>query len=147
MDTNPAPPIGPDVQGGLAYQQATGSFTAASFGGSYGLKVVQQDTTATNGFEYDGVGTVIANGSSSVVGFLDITGILNSALTPVADDLIAGSFSANANGIFTGTIQGISTTSGSTADNFTYYLVDTTKAVAIENDNDQLTLGVFQLQQ
>src|SRR5271166_126368 len=134
-----------DGVAGSAFQQ-TGSFTAASFTGSYGLNVDQQDTTATNGFEYDGVGTVAANGSNTFTGFLDITGILNSSLSQVSDDLVVGSFSANASGIFTGTIQGISTTSGSTADNFTYYLVDTTKAVAIENDTDQLTLGVFQLQ-
>ncbi|HTC49738.1 MAG TPA: hypothetical protein VK722_20625 [Candidatus Aquilonibacter sp.] len=129
---------------GSAFPQ-TGSFTAASFAGSYALNVDQQDTSS--GFEYDGVGVATSDGVSSVTGYLDMTGILSSSLTQDADDLIAGGFTANANGVFTGTIQGISTNSGSTADNFTYYLVDTTKAVAIENDTDQLTLGVFELQQ
>jgi hypothetical protein len=34
-----------------------------------------------------------------------------------------------------------------TADTLIYYFVDPTKAVALENDIDQLTLGFFQLQQ
>jgi hypothetical protein len=60
---------------------------------------------------------------------------------------VSGTFAANANGIFTGSITGIDSTSAATADSFTYYLVDGTQAVAIETDTNQLTLGYVVLQQ
>jgi hypothetical protein len=43
-------------------------------------------------------------------------------------------------------VYGIGTT-GCSQDAFTFYFVDSTKAVAIENDANQLTLGTFELQQ
>jgi hypothetical protein len=133
-----------DVQSGPGYLQ-TGPFTAASFAGSYVLNIDQQDTAGS--FEYDGVGTSVLNGVGNFTGYLDLTGILSSFLDAAPDDLLAGTFTANTSGVFTGSVQGISTTSGSTQDGFTYYLVDPTKAVAIESDTDQLTLGLFELQQ
>jgi hypothetical protein len=133
-----------DVQAGLLYQQ-TGPFSAASFAGSYVLNIDQQDTAGN--FEYDGVGVSAIDGVSSFTGYLDLTGILTSYLSPDPDDLLAGTFTSNASGVFTGSIQGISTRSGSTQDKFTFYLVDSTKAVGIENDTDQLTLELFELQQ
>lgn len=142
-----------DTQSGLAYQQS-GTFSAASFAGSYVLNVDQQDTVGD--FEYDGVGTTAADGVGNFSGYLDLTGILSSPLSPDPDNLVAGTFSANSNAIFTGSIYGISTApiSGATAneDLFTFYMVDGTKAVAIQNGADlstldQLTLGVFELQQ
>jgi hypothetical protein len=131
-----------DVLAGLGFQQTgAGSFTAASFSGSYALELGQ--VTASSG-ENDGVGPVaVDSGTATLAGFVDF----NNAIPPTPDVTVTGTFAANANGIFTGTITGIDSVSASTADNFTYYLVDNIRAVAIETDSDQLTLGYFQLQQ
>ena len=135
-----------DVLAGLGYQQ-TGSYTAASFSGTYALNVIQQVPPDSTPFEQDGVGTVAADGMGTLIGFTD----LDEAL-PTNDLPLSGTFSPNANGVFTGTITGISSTSATNADNFTYYLggvngAVANGAVAIENDTDQLTLGIFQIQQ
>jgi hypothetical protein len=135
-----------DVLAGLGYQQ-TGSYTAASFSGTYALNIIQQVPPDSTPFEQDGVGTVALDGVGSLIGFID----LDEAL-PTNDLPLSGTFSANANGVFTGTITGISSTSATNADMFTYYLggangAVANGAVAIENDSDQLTLGIFQIQQ
>ena len=129
-----------DTLSGLGAQQAS-SFSAASFNGSYALGVTQN-----SGVEQDGVGLVQVNGVASpptLTGFVD----LNESLVPVPDLSLIDSFSANADGIFTGTLIGLYTQSTTTPLQFTYYFVDPTNAVAIENDTNQLSLGLFELQQ
>jgi hypothetical protein len=144
-----------DVVAGFGYgQSGSGAFTASSFNGNYVLNVDQQDTHSTSGFEYDGIGAVTSTGSSnSFTGFLDLNGILTTPLTPTPGIAggVTGTFAANANGVFTGTISGISS-SGAASDNFTFYLIGATSGasvgvIGIENDHDQLTLGTFELQQ
>ncbi len=136
-----------DQVAGLAYPQ-TGSFTAASFSGNYALNIDQQDTSP-DGFEYDGIGTVNADGTSAFTGFVD----LNADLTPTNGTAggVTGTFTSNTNGVFPGTISGISST-GAASDSFTFYLIGATSGasvgvIGIENDADQLTLGTFELQQ
>jgi hypothetical protein len=156
MDTGAAP-NGPDVLAGFGYgQSGAGAFTASSFNGNYVLNVAQQDTNSTTGFEYDGIGAVLADGTSAFTGFLDLNGILTTPLTPTpgAAGGVTGTFpTANANGVFTGTITGIDTVNAATADNFTFYLIGATSGssvgvIGIENDTtEQLTLGTFELQQ
>ena len=144
-----------DWSAGLGYAQTgAGSFSAGSFSGSYALNVDQQDTASTTGFEYDGIGTVMADGTSSLTGFLDLNGILGTPLTPTPGTAggVTGTFTANANGVFTGTITGIDTVSATTADKFTFYLIGAPSGasvgvIGIENDDEQLTLGTFELQQ
>jgi hypothetical protein len=133
-----------DWLAGLGFQQTgAGTFTADSFAGSYGLSVGQ--VTTSGQFEQDGVGPVVADGIGAFAGFVD----LNNGIPPTPDVPLTGTFTANASGIFTGTITGIDSVSTTNPDNFTYYLVDGTKAVAIETDTtpNQLTLGYFLLQQ
>jgi hypothetical protein len=136
-----------DLIAGLGFQQTgAGTFTADSFAGSYALVIGQAVPVVVSGtleeFENDGVGPVVADGVSALTGFIDF----NNNVPPTPDVSITGNFAANASGVFTGTVSGISST-GLASDNFTYYLVDGTKAVAIETDTDQLTLGYFLLQQ
>ena len=58
-----------DWSAGLGYAQTgAGSFSASSLSGSYALNVDQQDTASTTGFEYDGIGTVTADGTSDLHG-------------------------------------------------------------------------------
>jgi hypothetical protein len=127
-----------DVLAGVGDQQAI-SLTAGSFSGNYALDVGQTVPSGVSLFEQDGVGTITANGGS-LTGFLDV----NESGIPASDLALSGTFAiGSTNGLLTGTItdpvSGIS-------DTFTYYIVDTTKVVAIENDANQLTLGFFELQ-
>ena len=136
---------GSDQVAGLGYGQM-GTFTAASFSGNYALNIDQQDTVNTIfGFENDGVGTVMADGTSAFAGSLDQNISLSAGN-------VTGTFPiVNANGIFTGTITGIDTVSAATVDNFTFYLLGATSGasvgvIGIENDpTGQLTLATFAL--
>jgi hypothetical protein len=143
-----SPPTGaklPNGLAGVAYQQSSGSFAAASLLGSYALNIDQQNPAGA--FEYDGVGTIAANGVSALNGYLDLNGLLATGLTPSPDEPASGNFAVTkTNGIFTGIVSGISS-HGVAGNSFTYYVVSPTKTVAIENDEDQLTLGLFELQQ
>jgi hypothetical protein len=125
---------------GQAFQQQAGAFTAASFSGSYGLNAAEAGVSA-NGVPFSNtvIGSVAAvadNGSDTATGFAD-----------PGDFAISGSFTAASNGVFTGALTGLDAASPTTANNFTFYLVDNTRAVAIETDNAQLTLGYLELQQ
>jgi hypothetical protein len=133
---------GGDCFAGVGFLQQTAPFTAASLKGSYALNIAQG--TTNNHYAGYGVGPVTADGVSAFAGFVDINGT-----APVPDVTLSGSFNANANGIFTGAITGIDLGSTTTIDHFTYYLVDSTKGFAIENDAkaSQVNLGYFELQQ
>jgi hypothetical protein len=129
-----------EVLAGRGFLQSGAPFTAASFSGSYALNFVQKLPIPP--FEQDGVGPVAANGVSALTGFVDLN-----EESPTSDVPLTGTFTPNANGVFTGTISGISSIAGATSEKFTYYVADPTQIVAIETDLDQLTLGYFELQQ
>ncbi len=118
---------------GQGFQQQTGAFSASSFNGSYGLSAVPASAV--------GPVTVVANsGSDTLSGFVDF-----GAGPP--DSPLTGSVTADANGIFTGTLTGLGIASDASAGNFVFYLVDDARVIAIETDNAQLTLAYFELQQ
>jgi hypothetical protein len=129
---------------GQAFQQQSGPFTAASFSGSYGLNAAQAGVSADlvpfSNTVVGPVASVADNDTDTLTGFADFG---NGA----ADFPISGSLTAGSNGVFTGTLTGLDAASRTTANDFTFYLVDTTRAVAIETDNAQLTLGYLELQQ
>ena len=132
-----------DVLGGVGYEQSGGgSFTAGSFNGKYALNVSGYGGSGT---EYDAVGPISADG----VGTLSsTTGIdLNWLGAPLAPGVaVSGTFTAAGSGVFPGTLQGLDI-SGGTIESYTYYLVDTTRVVAIEVDGTQWGLGTLELQQ
>jgi hypothetical protein len=134
-----------EVIAGLGFQQTEpGSFGLDSFSGSYGMNVAQVLPSAGGESEQHAAGPIAADGAGDLTGFADfnpISGIGGNDLS------LSGNLVANANGVFTGQISGLKLLSPSTPDNFTYYLVDKTRAVFIETDNIQLTLGYFVLQQ
>jgi hypothetical protein len=137
-------PNGPNGLSGVGFRQ-TGTFNAASLLGSYALNIDQQD--GAEGFECDGAGIVVADGVGAFSGYLDLSGVLSTALTPTPDVAVTATFATTStNGVFTGNISGIAS-HPVPSDKFTFYLVNPTKSVAIENDQNQLTLGVFELQQ
>lgn len=133
-----------DVLGGLAYQQTgAGSFTASSFSGTYGMSTTGI-ALGTN-TEFDTVGTATSDGVSAVTGTFD-QNVLFGAQTaglPLTD----GFSTVDPSGFLTGTMTGLDATTSTNQDAFTYYVIDTTRVVAIETDPNQLTLGYFELQQ
>jgi hypothetical protein len=134
-----------DVLAGLAYQQTGGgSFTAASFSGTYGFNATGIGLGSY--YEFDAVGPVAADGVGALTGTVDINPLFGTLAPGTA---LTGDFVADPSGVFvtsTG-ITGLDVTTPANADAFAYYVIDTTKVVAIETDPNQLTLGYFELQQ
>ena len=131
------------VIAGQAFQQQPGPFTAASFSGSYGLNAAQFGINRFNPLGVTtvlGPLTVVADNGNTLTGFVDFG-------YGATDYAVSGSFTAGANGVFTGTMAGLNPGSVTTPDSFTLYFVDPTRAVIIETDNTQLTLGYLELQQ
>jgi hypothetical protein len=122
---------------GQAFLQQAGPFNAASLSGTYGLNAGVTNTT--KGVSYPAVGTVnsvAGSGTDTLTGFAD-------SGTGAEDFAVGGSFTPGANGVFTGTMTGLDMTSRTTSNGFTLYVVDGARAVAIETDNAQLTLGLL----
>ena len=130
-----------DVLAGYVYQQTGGgSFAAGSFKGAYGLNATGYGSTT--GPELDAVGPVTSDGVSMLNGTVDLNAL---NIGQQAGITLTDGFTSNPSGIFTGTITGLDIANHTDA--FAYYLVDTTKVVAIETDANQMTLGYFELQQ
>jgi hypothetical protein len=140
-----------DLIAGTSSQQ-TGSFTTGSFNGTYAMNAGGVDIT--NFAEFESSGQVIANGLEAFEGTTDLNWIFSSGPT-FTDESIAGNMALTGTGIYAGSIGGLDLstcpaygvgTSACSQDQFTFYFVDSTRAVAIENDVNQLTLGTFELQ-
>ncbi|MGH9495102.1 MAG: beta strand repeat-containing protein [Candidatus Sulfotelmatobacter sp.] len=136
-----------DVNAGIGYQQTGGgSFTAGSFSGSYVMNTTGFDNS---GFEFDAVGPITADGVGTLSsGFVDLNWLSDGTVAvPTVNLPVSGTFTAASSGVFSpGTITGLDVVVPTNADAFTYYLVDTTKAVAIEVDTNQWALGYLELQ-
>jgi hypothetical protein len=141
-----------DILSGIGFQQSGGgSFTSASFSGAYAMDSTGADFT--NKDELDAVGPVTAAGSAGTFsGTTDLNWLFSSFPGPTFPKApVSGTFTSAANGVFTGTINGLDVTTctvytttgpGCTADVFTFYLIDSTgDAIAIETDPNQLTLA------
>jgi hypothetical protein len=139
----------PNVEAGIGYQQTgVGSFTAASFSGAYVMNTTGWDN---NVFEFDSVGPITADGVGTLSpGFVDLNWLSGSGGTvsiPTANLPVSGTFTAAASGVFSpGTITGLDVVTPANADAFTYYLVDSTRAIAIEVDVNQWALGYLEHQ-
>jgi ferredoxin len=147
-----------DVLAGLAWQQTgLGSFTDSSFFGTYALDATGAAGPLTSISELDAVGPTTADGAGTVTGSVNLNWILGSnPNSTFPDSPVSATFTSNSNGVFTGNITGLDVTncpiysasgSGCSADAFVYYVIDATKVVAIETDQNQLTLGLFTLEQ
>jgi hypothetical protein len=134
---------GSDVLGGIAFQQSSGTFTAASLKGAYVIDATgwHQITGGLN--PLNAIGPVTAPGSGGTfAGTVDLNWLLSSNPGPTFPDLtLSGAFTPTANGVFTGTITGLDVGTAANADSFSLYLIDPTgDGVAIETDTHQLTL-------
>lgn len=147
-----------DAMGGLGYVQTgtPGEYAASDFFGAYTMGTTGWDFNEDG--EFDSVGPVTADGSGSFTGFNDVNWLnfYTAAPLTVSNNTVSGAFTANADGIFSGTISGLdltncvaftSTGAGCTQDSFNYYLIDATgDNIAIETDLNQLTIGVISQQ-
>lgn len=133
-----------DIVGGLGYQQAASTFTGSSLNGKYAVDSGQILLSSGGLYEADAVGTLTANGSSMLTGFIDE----NNAQEPSPP---GGSLEPNqsvsltyattsTNGVFT-------VTDPATEGVATLYLVDPTQGWVISNDATDLNLIYFDLQQ
>jgi hypothetical protein len=145
---------GSDSQAGIGFQQSgASSIAASSFAGPYGMGVTGWDFNEDG--EFDSVGPVVADGSSTFAGFSDVNWLdyFDPGPITVEGNQVSGGFgTSSASGIFSGTIGGIDmancvaftpTTEGTCApDNFNFYLIDQYgDNIAIETDGNQLTFG------
>ncbi|HLW88750.1 MAG TPA: hypothetical protein VKR57_09660 [Terriglobales bacterium] len=140
---------------GVSNQQK-GSLNGSIFSGTYAMGVIGVDPISFN--EIDAVGPVVADGVGSFPGFVDLNWILSLSPGPTFADapVSPATFDATGTpGVFTGNVTGLDVTNcqvyspggpGCTADAFTYYLVNASTVVGIENDVNQLTLLRFELQ-
>jgi hypothetical protein len=131
-----------DVLAGQAYlQTGGGSFNAASFSGSYGLDATGTDL---NLLQVDSVGPVDADGIGALSGIVDQNSL---SAGPIAGLTLTGDFVADPSGVFTTNagITGLDVLNPANQGAFSYYLIDNQRAVAIETDPNQLTLGYFEL--
>jgi hypothetical protein len=132
-----------DVLAGQAYlQTGAGSFSAGSFSGSYGLSTFGTDF---NFLQDDSVGAVKADGVGALTGSVDQNSLFTGS--PTAGVKLTGDLVADQSGVFTTNtgITGLDVLNPANQDVFTYYLIDNQRAVAIETDPNQLTLGYFEL--
>jgi hypothetical protein len=145
-----------DAIGGFGFMQPTaavGAFASSNFSGSYGLDVTGWDVNYDG--EFDAVGPVSADGTSAITGTVDLNW-LNFAVAPATYPAapVTGTFTANANGVFSDGLTGLDLTdctlftsggAGCSADLFNYYLTGDTAGdtFAIETDLNQITLGYF----
>jgi hypothetical protein len=147
-----------DILAGPGFQQiGGGSFTAASFSGKYAMNAtgiqIPLNTPKFNQSEFDATGPVAVSPAGTFSGFTDLNAFGGSPFQGIASFTVqtpnlnvAGTVTSSPNGVFTGSITGLDVKTNSNQDPFTYYLIDSKRAVAIETDGNQLTLGYFELQ-
>ncbi len=141
VDTTPIETVG------AAYTQASGPFTASSFSGAYGMNFAAFPAA---GGEDGGTGQITSDGVGSLTpGTVDfnvcnVSGGLCGSFTPTPGVSLAGTFTANTNGRFTGTLTDGNGTIFS-ASPMSFYVVDSTRVLFIETDT-QPTLGIFRQQ-
>jgi hypothetical protein len=132
---------------------------ATPFNGTFAMGATGADPQFED--QLDAVGPLVSDASAGTLsGFADLNWLFNP--TPPGPTLtaepVSGTFaSANGAGVSSGIVTGIdvtdcqvynaTTTTGCSADAFTYYLVNASTAVGIESDANQLTLIRFELQQ
>jgi predicted small lipoprotein YifL len=120
---------------GTAWAQS-GTISASTLQGNYAADFDGQ----TNG-EVDFVGQVVADGVSALSGKVDVNQFAGRTLTPGA--ALTGSFTANSNGRFPGSLD--TTPTGTRQEIF--YVVSNSTALFIDVDSNSEGSGLLQLQQ
>ena len=124
-----------DVTAGPAYQQFT-----ASFSGSYATNGFGLGFDGQNYFPWSAVGLATTGSGGAFSGYTDYNLFEGDQTANVA---LSGT-SSGSNNILTGNITGLDALSPSSADAYTYYLIDGGRGFAIESDDNQLGLAYFE---
>lgn len=123
---------------GQGFLQQPSALTATAFSGTYGLNASVVPSTSSPPSPVIGAVTATASGTKATVsGFADLD-------TGGPDFAVSGSFTTASTGVFAGTLTGFNQASPSNAGSFSLYLIDATRAIAIETDPGQLMLGYLQ---
>ena len=116
------------VTTGTALAQQTGPFSAATFSGTYGMNF----TGVTTAGELDSIAQFTADGASRLNGIIDLNN--NGVIT--FGQTLTGSFTVSSNGR---TVMPLQTPLGT--QNMAVYLVDGTRAIFVELDNNLVAAG------
>jgi len=144
--------LDPGLTGIGAALPQSASITSSTFQGNYAIifdsaVTINVNSTLTTG-EEDVVGQVAADGVSALsAGHVDINQLFpnypGSGAPPPAPDIgLTGSFNANANGRFTGTLN--TSTTGTL--NEIFYIVNSSTVLLLEVDGNGQATGILQLQ-
>jgi hypothetical protein len=129
-----------DVTAGLAFQQSAG----ASFNGPYALSAYgvapMTGGGPTSPVPWSAIGQVFSDGNGNVTGFTDFN-VLAGPLTPNVE--LVGTATGSGE-ILAGDLTGLGAASSTTADSFTYYVIDYARVFGIETDKRQLGLAYFE---
>jgi hypothetical protein len=136
IDASSAGPVGT----GVAYPQTAASPAASIFDGSYGVDFVNYGSSDDLSF----VGLLASDGASALAGTVDENDFQLSPATasPTTGVAASGSFTAGANGRFTGSLAGIAPTSISGA----FYVLSNNTILFLETDDATPGAGVLELQ-
>ncbi len=130
-----------DVTAGAAFQQTDGATVSGSYAlsasGAAVITTTINNTPFTTTYPWSAVGSVSA-GSVSATGFTDLNVLTNPVVSGSATpDVSLSGTSSGAGNILTGTIGGLGY--AVTANQYTYYVIDNNRALAIETDANQLS--------
>jgi hypothetical protein len=138
LDGGSAGTSGP-VGSGVAYPQTATSPTASVFDGSYGADFVNYGSTDDLGF----VGLLSADGLSALAGTVDVNTfqVSPATATPTAGAAALGSFNADTNGRFTGSLTEPASINGA------FYVLSNSDILLLETDSSTPGTGALELQQ
>jgi hypothetical protein len=138
LDGGSAGSSGP-VGAGVAYPQTVTSPTGSVFDGSYGADFVNYGSTDDLSF----VGLLAADGNSTLTGTVDenTVQISPATATPTTGVTATGSFNANANGRFTGSLTEPAPINGA------FYVLSNSEILFLETDSATPGTGALELQQ
>ena len=130
---------GSDTFIGQGFQQQPSALTVAAFSGTYGLNatVITGPSDSISSPVIGSVAAVTSGANATVSGFADLD-------TGGPDFAVSGGFTTSTTGVFAGTLMGFNQASRSKPDSFSLYLIDETRAIAIETDPGQLMLSYLQ---
>ncbi|HJT71546.1 MAG TPA: hypothetical protein VJ731_15205 [Terriglobales bacterium] len=136
---NPAMLVGMDensTMSGTILPQAAGPFSAASFNGPYALNSIRDYFSN----DFDITAEVTADGIANLTGTADTNGFWSAGLQP--NVAMTGSFTADASGRFTGTLNAPNMGTWNVA----FYVISSSEVLLVETDGINVTLGTLQLQ-
>lgn len=124
---------------GQAYERQAGNLSALS--GSFGLNAAQTYYVA------DSISSNVASGPLTFTPAGNADSIAGIVYTFSGDATYSGSFTTSADGILEGTVTGLNPVAPNIPDSYAIFPIDNSRAVFLQTDLQQLTLGLATSQQ